>query len=110
MPGGGNGEPTPVIRPMPAPMNVVFRKDAERAVRVAYATGRRDAMLALSLEMKALAGQFIAVDDMTEAIEKAAEEFTALIEAHERGEVPPSDQTPEQTAAEKARERIILPS
>lgn len=103
--GGGNLVALPGA--VPAPVNVVLRKDAERAAQIAYATGRRDAMLALALEMKVLEGQFIAVNDMVEAIEQAAQEFTKQIEA---GVAEPEADTPEKDAAEKARERLILPS
>lgn len=103
----GNGE---AVLPagIPAPLNVVYKKDAETAARIAYATGRRDAMVTLAEEMKVLDGQFIAVTDMVEAIEHAAEEFTAVIERMQAGDTEP--QSPEAEAAAKARERIILPS
>ena len=87
-----------VFKPNPAtvPMNVVLRRDAETAARVAYATGRRDAMLALAEEMGVLSGQFMAVDDMIEAITSAAKEFTEVIEQLESTEI--------------TRSRIIVPS
>lgn len=84
------------------PMNVVMRKDAETAARVAYATGRRDALTTLADEMKVLEGEFLAVSDMIDAIEKAAVEFTEVIEQLEAG----GPKTPD----ERARERIIVPS
>ena len=87
------------------PMNVVLRKDAEIAARVAYATGRRDAMLSLAGEMQGLSGQFLAVDDMIEAITKAASEFNDAITRLEQGH-----DTIEQTPAEIARARIVVPS
>ncbi len=106
VPGNGGVLVPPTV--VPAPMNVVLRKDAERAAQIAYATGRRDAMLTLALEMKVLDGQFIAVTDMVDAIERAAEEFTKTIEAMQQGE--PAEAQPEKDAAEQARERLILPS
>lgn len=92
---------------VPAPVNVVLRKDAERAAQVAYATGRRDAMLALAQELSVLEGQFIEVGDMVEAITKAAAEFDVVIAALERGEAP-VDAEAEASAA--ARARLVLPS
>src|SRR5512137_197687 len=63
----------------PVPMNVVLRKDAEVAARVAYATGRRDAMLSFAEELQILSGQFLAVDDVIDAVAKAASEFNDTI-------------------------------
>lgn len=93
-----------VVPATPAPMNVVLRKDAEIAARVAYATGRRDAMLSLAQELQSLSGQFLSVDDVVEAITKAASEFNDAIAHLEEGH----DALP--TPAEAARARIILPS
>lgn len=84
----------------PAIANVVLRKDAEIAARVAYATGRRDAMLALAHELQPLQGQFLSVVDVVEAVTKAASEFNESIV---RLEI-------EQNASEAARSRIIVPS
>jgi len=99
----------PTMAP-PAPMNVVLRKDAETAARVAYATGRRDAMTTLAEEMKVLTGQFIAVDDMVESIEAAAVEFDAIIQRINDGTPNEGEVDPEAEARDKARERLILPS
>lgn len=86
----------------PVPMNVVLRKDAEVAARVAYATGRRDAMLSFAEELQILSGQFLAVDDVIDAVAKAASEFNDTItRLQEEREVTP---------AEAARARIIVPS
>lgn len=93
---------------VPAPVNVVLRKDAERAAQVAYATGRRDAMVTLANEMKALDGQFIEVTDMVAAIELAAVEFGEVIAAIEAGETQQPD--PEAKASAEARARLVLPS
>lgn len=92
----------------PAVLNLVRRGDAEVATRVAYATGRRDAMLVLAVEMAAIAGQVIAVDDLIEAVKAAAAEFDVEVERIKKGE-PPAE-TSEETAARKARERLVLPS
>jgi len=94
-------EPVIAGRP-PAPMNVVLRKDAEVAARVAYATGRRDAMLSFAEELQVLSGQFLAVDDVIDAVGKAASEFNDTITRLE--------QEREQTPAEAARARLVLPS
>jgi hypothetical protein len=93
----------PIAKPAaPVPMNVVLRKDAEIAARVAYATGRRDAMLSFAEELQVLSGQFLAVDDVIDAVGKAASEFNDTITRLEQGT--------EQTPAEAARARLVLPS
>lgn len=85
----------------PVISNVVLRKDAENAARVAYATGRRDAMLALASELQPLQGQFLSVVDVVEAITKAASEFNeSIVELEALYDAESA----------KSRSRIIVPS